>query len=58
MSLRSLYQGNSDPVVRGRLRRLLLKDMDIVLEVARASGHATPVFGMVTSFYRLMDGPT
>jgi hypothetical protein len=31
--------------------------MGIVLDIGRATGHATPILGMVDSFYRVMDGP-
>jgi 3-hydroxyisobutyrate dehydrogenase-like beta-hydroxyacid dehydrogenase len=58
IGLLSFYQGNPDPALRGRLRRILLKDLDIVQEASRTSGHATPVLGMIASFFRLMDGPT
>jgi 3-hydroxyisobutyrate dehydrogenase-like beta-hydroxyacid dehydrogenase len=57
-ALLALYEGHPDPAWRGRFRAILLKDMAIVLDIGRATGHATPVLGMVESFYRVMDGPT
>ncbi len=56
-ALLAFYEGHPDPAWRGRFRAILLKDMGIVLDIGRATGHATPVFGMVETFYRVMDGP-
>jgi 3-hydroxyisobutyrate dehydrogenase-like beta-hydroxyacid dehydrogenase len=55
-ALLAFYEGNADPAWRGRFRAILLKDMGIVLDVGRETGRVTPVFGLVDSFYRLMDG--
>jgi 3-hydroxyisobutyrate dehydrogenase-like beta-hydroxyacid dehydrogenase len=57
-ALLTFYEGHPDPAWRGRFRAILLKDMGIVLDIGRATGRATPVLGMVESFYRVMDGPT
>jgi hypothetical protein len=48
--LLSFYQGNPDPALRGRLRRILLKDLDVVQEASRTSGHATSALGMISFF--------
>jgi 3-hydroxyisobutyrate dehydrogenase-like beta-hydroxyacid dehydrogenase len=56
-ALLAFYEGHPDPAWRGRFRAILLKDMGIVLDIGRATGHATPILGMVDSFYRVMDGP-
>lgn len=56
-ALMAFYEGHPDPAWRGRFRAILLKDMGIVLDIGRATGHVTPVLGMVDSFYRVMDGP-
>jgi len=56
-ALLAFYEGHPDPAWRGRFRAILLKDMSIVLDVGRAAGRATPVLGLVESFYRVMDGP-
>jgi len=56
-ALLAFYEGRPDPAWRGRFRAILLKDMGIVLDIGRTTGHATPILGLVDSFYRVMDGP-
>jgi 3-hydroxyisobutyrate dehydrogenase-like beta-hydroxyacid dehydrogenase len=56
-ALLAFYQGNADPAWRGLFRPILLKDMGIVLDLAHAAGRVAPVFGLVVSFYRIMDAP-
>jgi 3-hydroxyisobutyrate dehydrogenase-like beta-hydroxyacid dehydrogenase len=56
-ALLAFYEGHPDPAWRGRFRAILLKDMGIILDIGRATGHATPLLSVVDSFYRVMDGP-
>jgi 3-hydroxyisobutyrate dehydrogenase-like beta-hydroxyacid dehydrogenase len=56
-ALRAFHEGHLDPAWRGRLH-ILLKDMDIVHDLGRRTGRVTPVFDLVESFYRIIDGPT
>ena len=53
----AFYQGAADPAWHGVFRPILLKDMGIVLDLARNAGRVAPIFGLVESFYRMMDGP-
>jgi 3-hydroxyisobutyrate dehydrogenase-like beta-hydroxyacid dehydrogenase len=56
-ALRAFHEGRLDPAWRGSLH-ILLKDMAIVHDLGRATGRVTPVFDLVESFYRIIDGST
>lgn len=56
-ALRAFHEGHLDPAWHGSLH-ILLKDMGIVHDLGRETGRVTPVFDLVESFYRIIDGPT
>ena len=56
-ALRAFHEGRPDPAWHGNLH-LLRKDMGIVHDLGRATGRVTPVFDLVESFYRIIDGST